>query len=104
MGAELALKKFASPPYSTLMEWVPTVRAEVEKVATPDATEAVPISDVPSKYWTLPVAAGSTVTVNVTGCPTMEGFALDASVSPAVPFTLCEIAGEEAPTKVESPP
>jgi hypothetical protein len=60
----------------------------VENVATPETTDALPISAAPSKYWTLPVAAGFILTVNLTVCPTVEGFGLAVNDNPAINFTL----------------
>jgi hypothetical protein len=70
-----------SPPYAAPIVWFPCVRAEVESVAVPEASVAVPKDVPPSKNCTVPVeAAGVTVAVNVTLCPVVDGFALDVMV------------------------
>jgi ribosomal protein S5 len=67
-----------SPLYAAMMECVPGVKAEVEKVAAPELTVLVPIAVPPSRNVTLPVAVdGLTVAVNVTACPAVAGLALD---------------------------
>ena len=67
-----------SPPYVAEIECVPAANAEVENVATPPMSIPVPSAAVPSENVTGPVAAaGVTVAVNVTDCPTTDGFTLE---------------------------
>jgi len=50
-----------------VIEWLPTERLEVAKVATPPLTVPVPSVVAPSKNVTIPVAVeGDTVAVKVT--------------------------------------
>jgi hypothetical protein len=52
----------------------------------------------------LPENCGETVMVNVTACPTVEGFAEETTVElVAALFTICEIALEELPATFPSP-
>src|SRR5947209_18956068 len=55
-GAEVAPAVLESPPYTAVIECGPRARVEVENVATPEATVEVPISVLPSRNCTLPVA------------------------------------------------
>ena len=76
-AVEVLVRKVASPPYTAVMEWVPAVSAEVEKVATPAVSVPVPSTAAPSLKVTVPlgvpVAVLLTVAVKVTDCPTLEG-------------------------------
>lgn len=95
---------FESPPYTAVIECVPCVKADVENVAVPALTAPVPIATAPSRNWTLPVAVdGVTAAVKVTACPSVEGFALDVSVSEEVALINWAIAGEVDPKTCESP-
>ena len=72
------------PEYSAVIEFMPGERLEVIRVATPDElTFAVPSSVLPLKKLTVPagvpVGAGVTVAVSVTGCPTVDGLGKAAS-------------------------
>jgi hypothetical protein len=81
------------------------VSVEVENVATPEVRVAVPITTAPSRNCTVPVAAeGVTVAVNVTACPTVEGFALEASAIEETVLTFWLSGAEVAPASDESPP
>jgi hypothetical protein len=40
---ELLPVKFVSPPYAAEIEWVPSARMEVKKVALPPLSDPVPI-------------------------------------------------------------
>jgi hypothetical protein len=65
------------PPYTAIMPFVPMVGNAVVKVATPPASVAVPRVALPFLKVTVPVGVPDeeeTVAVNVTGCPTAEGF------------------------------
>jgi hypothetical protein len=68
---EVLRLKFPFPPYAAVMLWVPAVRAEVEKVATPLPLRAeLPSCVVPSRNATMPDGTppppGVTVAVNMT--------------------------------------
>jgi hypothetical protein len=105
IAGEVAALKEESPPYAAVIECVPCVNAEVEKVAAPELIALVPITAPPSRNWTLPVAVdGVTATLRVTVCPTVDGFALDVSVSEDVALITSATAAEVDPTVVESPP
>jgi hypothetical protein len=74
----LALK-FASPPYDTVIVWLPADSNDVDKVAVPPLRVAVPKVVVPpSRKVTVPVAVpencGATVAVKVTVWPNIDGF------------------------------
>jgi hypothetical protein len=61
-----------------VIKWVPTVRAEVVKVATPPARVAVPTTVVPSLNVTVPVGIPLPlvmVAVNLTGVCAAVGLA-----------------------------
>jgi hypothetical protein len=61
--------------------WLPEVRLEVEYAAVPPLKDAFPIRLLPSRNATVPVAvAGTTVALNVTACPGIDGFTLEVSV------------------------
>jgi len=65
------------------MEWLPTARAEVVKVAVPADSVPVPSTLAPSRKLTLPVGVPPvpmTVAVNVTDCPERDGFGDDPRV------------------------
>jgi len=71
-------------------EWVPEVNVDVEKVATPEASVAVPITAPPSRNCTLPVAVeGVTVAVSVTAWPGFEGLVLEVIATDEDAFTIC---------------
>ena len=76
------------------MEWAPTGKVEVVKVAKPPlmVTGAEPATGVvPSRNVTVPVAEGGvTLAVRVTACPAVEGLAEDATVrTAAILLTTC---------------
>ena len=83
-----------SPLYTAVMECAPTARVEIASEADPLAMVAVPRDVVPSRNCTVPVAnAGEIVAVNVTDCPTVDGFAEEASVTlEAALLTVCTTA------------
>ena len=69
----------ASPPYTAVIEWLPCASDEVVNCAEPLARVALAITVVPSRNCTAPVAdAGVTVTKNVTGPFTGDGFCVEA--------------------------
>jgi hypothetical protein len=79
-----------------VIEWPPTLRAEVLKVAVPLLNAAVPRRVAPSKKLTFPVgvpepgADAATAAVIVTVAPTLEGFGeVPAVVVVAALFTVC---------------
>jgi len=81
------------------IEWFPTLRLEVDRLAIPPLSVPLPMETPPSKNVTAPVAAeGEMVAVMVTICPGVDGFRLDARfkfvlVFVAV-FIVCDTAGE----------
>ena len=72
--------------YRAVIEWDPTVRVLVVKVAVPLDSVPVPRVTVPSRNVTVPVgvpvAGGLTVTVavNVSDCPNTDGLTDEATV------------------------
>jgi hypothetical protein len=78
--------KFTSPAYTTLIESLPTARAEVVKVAWPPESVPVPRVATPFLKVTAPVgvpepgAPALTVAVKVTDWPKTEGLAEDDTV------------------------
>ena len=103
-AAEVEDVSLVSPPYETVMEWLPEVNVEVENVAGPDMNEYVPINDPLSRNWTVPAAVdGLTVAVNVTAWPGAEGFALDVKATEETAFTIRAVAGEVDPGRLISP-
>jgi len=62
------------------MECAAAARVDVEKVATPPLSAAVPSVAPPSRNVTVPVAdEGDTVAVKVTVCPMTDGLRLDVN-------------------------
>jgi hypothetical protein len=47
-AAEVLASKSESPPYTAVSEWLPTARAEVERVATPASRVALSMTVAPS--------------------------------------------------------
>lgn len=82
--AELLPLKLLSPPYTAVMEWLPTVSPEVVRPACPEPFRAtIPKSMLPSKKVTVPVGVPPlpvTVAVKVTACPAKEGFSEEITV------------------------
>lgn len=70
---------------------VPVVRAEVDRLAELPVSATVPSVAVPDLNVTVPVAPVVTVAVNVTTCPKLDGFALEATVVllALLPVTCC---------------
>jgi hypothetical protein len=87
------------------MECDPTLKAEVERNATPPLRLAIPSEAVPSKNCTVPVAVeGETVAVNFTVCPETDGLTLEESeVDVPALFTVCVKTGEVLPEKPAPP-
>jgi hypothetical protein len=104
-AADVLAALVPSPLYAAVMECDPPAREGVVNVAVPPERFAVPKEAVPSKNWTLPVAeAGVTCAVNVTPCPTSEGLAEEARVTPAVNLaTVCVSVAEVLAASVPSP-
>ena len=108
-AAEVLVRKVASPPYTAVMEWVPAVSAEVEKVATPAVSVPVPSTAAPSLKVTVPlgvpVAVLLTVAVKVTDCPTLEGLGDEVNAVVVVfRFTTWLTAVEVLVSKGATPP
>ena len=94
-AAEVADVSLASPPYETVIEWVPGVSVEIEKIAGLAFVDDVPIVDPLSINWNVPPAVdGLTVAVNVTAWPGFEGFGLDVTTTEETAFAVKLIAGE----------
>jgi len=74
--------KFVSPPYTALIELLPTLSVEVSKVAVPLLNVPVPSTVVPFMNETVSPLGGTGVTtaVNFTASPKVEGFGEDDSV------------------------
>jgi len=109
-AADVLPAKLASPPYTAVMGWVPTVSVVVVKVATA-APFSVPVPRVvpPSLNVTVPVgvpapAVTVNVAVNVTDCPKLDGFTEEVSALLIVPCTLCVNTADVLPAKLVSPP
>ena len=93
------------------MEWVPTARLEVEKVAMPPLSVPVPRVAVPSWKVTVPVGVPApgvftpTVAVNVTLWPKTEGLVAEETlVVVASVFTDWLRAPEPLAASLVSPP
>jgi len=100
---EMLPLKLLSPLKLAWMEWLPTLRLEVERVAMPPLRVALPMFVSPSKKLTIPLAvAGVTLAVRVTNCPELDGLRLEARLvlvallAPPV-FTVCVRVGEALP-------
>lgn len=93
---EVLALSLGSPLYAAVMECAPAASAEVDNVAVPPLSGALPSALLPSEKVTVPVAAaGDTFAVNVTLCPNAEGFALeDRVVVVLAVFTVCDTALE----------
>ena len=79
--ADVDAALFASPLYTAVIGCVPAASAAVENDAVPPERVAVFNTVVPSKNWTVPVAAaGLTAALNVTDAPAIDGFDDDVTV------------------------
>jgi hypothetical protein len=92
------------------MVWLPLVRVEVEKLATPFARAPIPRAAAPSRKVTVPVgvpiagATAETVAVKVTDWPSDDGFLLEASPTDVLPFWMTWVRTlEVAAVKLLSP-
>lgn len=104
--AEVLASNVASPWYAAVIEWEPTASAEVDSVAWPALSVAVPIVVVPSRNATVPVGVPTpvTVAVKVTDCPAVEGFGKELTVVVVGwPTTVCVSAADVLPENVASP-
>jgi len=108
---EVEVEKFVSPPYTPVMLWVPSARAEVVYVATPALNVPVPRVVAPSLKVTVPVGVpepgetAATVAVKVTDCPKTLGFTLETTLVVLLDWlTTCETALEVEVEKFVSPP
>jgi len=88
--------KFTLPPYTAVMEWVATDKADVLKMACLVTVFTAPVPSVvaPSLKVTVPpgapLNAGVMVAVNVTAWPFFDGFSEDVSfVVVFAFFTVC---------------
>ncbi len=104
-------RKLELAPYTAVMEWLPTLRVEVEKVATPEDKVPVPSVVVPSLKVTVPVgtavpgALATTVAVKVTDWPGFDG--LSEEVTELVVeslFTVWVSVDDTLVLKLELPP
>jgi hypothetical protein len=93
------------------MDSEPAGRLDVLRVACPPLSVPVPSTVVlPNRNVTVPVGVplpdGVTVAVNVTTCPTIDGFKDEASIVVVAVFatTFCVIAGDVLPFELVSPP
>src|SRR5690242_6893963 len=108
---ELLVRKFVSPLYMAVIEWVPWARLEVWKVAWPVASRLlVPSVTVPSIKVTVPVGMPApglravTVAVNVIICPMAAGFADEESVVAVLAWlTICDKTAEVLGPRAVSP-
>jgi len=101
-------RKFASPPYITVIVFDPNGRVEVLKVATPLVNVAVSKVVPPFLNVTEPVGVPpnypETLAFNVTVWPTTDGLTEDVSTLEVVALdTLCASAAEALPLKLLSP-
>ena len=77
------------------MECAPTASVDVVSDAVPPLKATLPNGVAPSKNCTVPVGPedGLTVAVNVTGCPTVDGFRDDVNVVVVmIALTVCVTA------------
>jgi hypothetical protein len=109
IGAEVLPEKFVSPPYDTVMVWLPAASDDVVKLAVPPASVALPMETPPSLNVTVPVGVleltvGVTVAVKVTAWPNTDGFTeLVTVVVVASRLTVWVIAAEVLALKLPSP-
>ena len=83
----MLVRKFAPPPYTAVIEWLPLFKFEIERVACPDAFKVLEPSDLlPSLKVTGPVgiavpgALATTVAVKVTSWPLFDGLSDEVTV------------------------
>jgi len=110
MAVEVLPLKLLSPPYVTVIVWLPTESNEVANVALPALKLAVPNVAAPSRNVTVPVgvpvagATALTVAVKVTAWPKTDGFTDEVTVVKLLAlFTVCVMAEEVLLAKFVSP-
>jgi hypothetical protein len=101
--------KFASPPYTAVIECDPTASVDVVNVALPPLSVPVPSTLVPSLNVTdpvgVPVVDDFTVAVKVTGFPCFEGLSEELTVLDVAAFVTVSVSTAEVlPVKFASPP
>jgi hypothetical protein len=102
--------KPASPPYTAVSAWDPTLSDVVVSDATPAVSVALPSNVAPLKKLTVPVGVPApgetavTVAVRVLVCPNTDGSGVEvrAAVVDAW-FTVWVSTGEVVPVKLVSP-
>ena len=107
----MLVRKLALPPYTAVIEWVPFFKLEIEKVPCPDAFKVLePSVLVPSLNVTVPVetavpgALATTVAVNVTDWPLIDGFCDEITVVVVASLFTVWVKGEAVlALKLESP-
>jgi hypothetical protein len=92
-----------------VIEWVPTLRVPMAKLAFPPLSVAVPKVVVPFLNVTVPVGvpevAGLTVAVKVTDWPKLDGLSDETTVVVVVAaFVTSDTAGEVLASKSTDPP
>src|ERR1700693_874840 len=107
--AEVLPVKFASPPYTAVIECDPTASVDVVNAALPLLSVPVPSTVVPSLTVTdpvgVPVVNDFTVAVKVTGFPCLEGFSEEVTVLDVAAFVTVSVSTAEVlPVKFASPP
>jgi hypothetical protein len=99
-AADALVSELASPPYDAVIGWLPVDKDDVENIALPPASVAVPSVVGPSRNVTVPVGVTpelATVAVKVTDWPSAAGLTEELRVvvvatGPAVamvPLTVC---------------
>jgi hypothetical protein len=111
-AAEVLVANVPSPLYLAVMECGPAVSALVENVAMPPLmATALPSCVAPSKKLSVPVRVPAVlevaVAVNVTLCPTGDGFSEEVTAvvvaASGAAFTTCETADDVLVANVPSP-
>ena len=105
-GGEMAGLLLASPGVLAVIWSVPSGRLDTVMVATPPTIGAVPIGVEPSEKVTGPDTPGGTVSVIVTGLPTV-GLLVDTTGmgnTGVALLTVCERGAETAELLFVSPP
>jgi hypothetical protein len=110
IAPDVLVLKLPSPPYTAVIEWLPTASEEIFNVATPPLNVPVPIVVTPSLNVTVPLgvpdpgALALTVAVKVTFCPNTEGVSdVPTLVLVSVLFTTCVKSADVLPLKLPSP-
>jgi len=110
IAPDVLVLKLPSPPYTAVIEWLPTASEEMFNVATPPLNVPVPIVVTPSLNVTVPLgvpdpgALALTVAVKITFCPNTEGVSDVATlVLVSALFTTCVKSADVLPLKLPSP-